>query len=91
MTLSLWLLLIPFGLVFGVWLILSAAAVLKMLRFGFLSRAAVISVFLFISFSVATIVVIFIFLRQVDWSSGVTLGSPEINLPNVNDLKNRLP
>ncbi|PIS40702.1 MAG: hypothetical protein COT26_01930 [Candidatus Kerfeldbacteria bacterium CG08_land_8_20_14_0_20_43_14] len=88
---SLWLLLIPFGLLVIVWLFLSIAAVLKMLRFGFLSRTAVISTFAFLVFSIAVFATSIISLSQVDWSASYTFGTPSINLPNVNGLKDRIP
>lgn len=84
MTLSLWFLLVPFALVLGVWLVLSIVAIVKMLRFGFVSRPAVISSFAFVIFAVGVLVVTTVSLREVDWSASVELGAPSVELPSVN-------
>ncbi|MFA6588369.1 MAG: hypothetical protein WCT08_04860 [Patescibacteria group bacterium] len=91
MTISLWLLLIPFGLVLIVWLFLSIAAITKMLRFGFLSRTAVISTFMFLVFAIASLTISIISLRQVNWTAEYTIGTPTINIPNANSLKDKIP
>lgn len=84
MTLSLWFLLIPFGLLLIVWLVLSIVAIVKMLRFGFVSRPAVVSSFAFVIFAVAVLVGTTVGLREVDWSANFELGAPSVELPSVN-------
>ena len=84
MTLSLWFILIPFGLLLVVWLVLSIVAIVKMLRFGFVSRPAVISSFGFVIFAVGVLVATTISLKEVDWTASVEIGTPSVNLPSVN-------
>ncbi len=84
MTLSLWFLLVPFGLLLLVWLVLSIVAIVKMLRFGFVSRPAVISSFAFVLFSAAVLVGITVSLWGVDWSTSLEVGTPTVELPSVN-------
>lgn len=84
MTLSLWFLLIPFGLLLVVWFVLSVVAIVKMLRFGFVSRPAVVSSFAFVIFAVAVLVGTTVSLREVDWSASFELGTPSVELPSVN-------
>lgn len=84
MTLLLWFLLIPFGLLLIVWLVLSIVAIVKMLRFGFVSRPAVISSFAFVLFAVGVLVATMVSLREVDWSASLDLGTPSVKLPSVN-------
>jgi len=84
MTLSLWYLLIPFGLMLVVWLVLSIVAIVKMLRFGFVSRPAIISSLFFAAFAVAVLVGTVVSLRDVDWSASIEIGAPNVELPSVN-------
>ncbi len=84
MTLSLWLLLIPFGILLLVWFVLSIVAIVKMLRFGFVSRPAIISSFAYLLFSAAVLVGIAVSLWDVHWSASVELGTPDVTLPSVN-------
>jgi asparagine N-glycosylation enzyme membrane subunit Stt3 len=84
MTLSLWLLLVPFGLMLVVWLVLSIVAIVKMLRFGYVSRPAIISSLFFVVFSVAVLVGTAVSLRDVDWSASLAIGAPSVELPSVN-------
>lgn len=84
MSLSLWFLLIPFSLLLVVWLVLSIVAIVKMLRFGFVSRPAVISSFAFVIFAVAVLVGTTVSLQEVDWSASFELGTPSVQLPSVN-------
>lgn len=88
MSLSLWLLLIPFGLLFVVWLIFSLVALTKMLRFGFLSRPAVISSFGYIFFAVIVVVATAVNLASVDWSATLEIGSSDISLPSLPSVTN---
>jgi asparagine N-glycosylation enzyme membrane subunit Stt3 len=84
MTLSLWYLLIPFGLMLVVWLVLSIVAIVKMLRFGFVSRPAIISSLCFVVFSVAVLVGTAVSLHDVDWSASIAIGAPSVEFPSVN-------
>lgn len=85
MTLSLGLLLIPFGLLLVVWFIFSIVAITKMLRFGFVSRLAVISSFGYVLFAVVALILVVSSLRSVDWSASLDIGTPSISLPNLQD------
>ncbi|MEK7570317.1 MAG: hypothetical protein AAB515_02680 [Patescibacteria group bacterium] len=87
MSLPLWLLLIPFALLLLVWLVFSIVAITKMLRFGFLSRPAVISSFAYILFAVVILLTTITGLSAVDWSTSLEIGTPDIALPALPDLK----
>ncbi len=84
MTLSLWFLLIPFGILLVVWCTLSIVAIVKMLRFGFVSRPAIISSFGFVLFVVGVLAVTTLSLKDVDWSASFEIGTPSVELPSVN-------
>ncbi len=88
MSLSLWFLLIPFGLLLVVWLVFSMVALTKMLRFGFVSRPAVISSFAYIIFAVVILVTTITNLSSVDWSATLELGTPSVTLPNLKSVTN---
>lgn len=91
MTLSLTLLLIPFGLLILVWLVFSIVAITKMLRFGFVSRPAVISSFAYVIFAVVVAVVTVTSLSSVDWSASLDIGTPDVTLPSLNSITNTFP
>lgn len=88
MSLSLGLLLIPFGLLLAVWLIFSIVAITKMLRFGFVSRPAVISSFAYIIFAVVVVVATITSLTSVNWSATLELGTPSLTIPNLKSVTN---
>lgn len=88
MSLSLGLLLIPFGLLLAVWFIFSIVAITKMLRFGFVSRPAVISSFAYILFAVVVLVATVSNLSSVDWSATLELGTPSVTIPSLKGVTN---
>lgn len=90
MTLSLGLLLIPFGLLLLIWLVFSIVAITKMLRFGFVSRPAVISSFGYVVFAVVVVVITITSLSAVDWSASLDIGAPDISLPDLKSVTDPL-
>jgi len=83
MSLPYSVILIPFGLVLLVWAGLSIVAIVKMMRFGFLSRSAVMSTFFYAAFCAIVLVLAVSNLRDVDWSSQYTVGTPSLTLPSL--------
>jgi asparagine N-glycosylation enzyme membrane subunit Stt3 len=80
------IILILFGLLLLVWGTLSIVAVTKMVRFGFLSRPAVISSFIYVAFAAAVLIVTAVSLRNVDWTTDVSVTTPSITIPSPSSI-----